>query len=90
MGFPGDSDGKEFTCNAGDQVQSLGWEDPLEKEMATHSSVLAWEFHGQKSLEGSQRVKYGLSDQNFTVNHIYKSNKFVGFIVYSITINYIY
>ena len=24
------------------QVQSLGWEDPLEKEMATHSSVLAW------------------------------------------------
>ena len=26
------------------QVQSLGWEDPLEKETATHSSVLAWEF----------------------------------------------
>ena len=26
------------------QVQSLGWEDPLEKEMATHSSVLAWEI----------------------------------------------
>ena len=25
------------------QVRSLGWEDPLEKEMATHSSVLAWE-----------------------------------------------
>ena len=24
------------------QVQSLGWEDPLEKEMATHSSTLAW------------------------------------------------
>jgi len=24
-------------------VQSLGWEDPLEKEMATHSSILAWE-----------------------------------------------
>ena len=24
------------------QVQSLGWEDPLEKEMATHSSILAW------------------------------------------------
>ena len=24
------------------QIQSLGWEDPLEKEMATHSSVLAW------------------------------------------------
>ena len=26
------------------QVQSLGWEDPLEKEMATHSSILAWEM----------------------------------------------
>ena len=25
------------------QVRSLGWEDPLKKEMATHSSVLAWE-----------------------------------------------
>ena len=34
------------------QVQSLGWEDPLEKEMATHSSTLAWrvpwtEEHGR-------------------------------------------
>ena len=26
------------------RVQSLGWEDPLEKEMATHSSILAWEI----------------------------------------------
>ena len=26
------------------QVQSLGWEDPLEKEMATHSSILTWEI----------------------------------------------
>ena len=26
------------------QVQSLGWEDPLEKEMATHSSILAWQI----------------------------------------------
>ena len=28
------------------RVQSLGWEDPLEKEMATHSSVLAWSIPG--------------------------------------------
>ena len=39
---------KESTCNAGDlqemKVQSLGWEDPLEKEMATHSSTLAWKI----------------------------------------------
>ena len=26
------------------QIQSLGWEDPLEKEMATHSSILVWKF----------------------------------------------
>ena len=26
------------------QIQSLGWEDPLEKEMATHSNILAWEI----------------------------------------------
>ena len=32
------------------QVQSLGWEDPLEKEMETHSSTLAWKIHGQRSL----------------------------------------
>ena len=32
------------------QVRSLGWEDPLEKKMATHSSILAGEFHEQKSL----------------------------------------
>ena len=33
-------------------VLSLSWEDPLEKEMAIHSSVLAGEFHGQSSLVG--------------------------------------
>ena len=38
LGFPGGSAGKESDCNAGD----LGWEDPLEKGMATHSSALAW------------------------------------------------
>ena len=41
MGFPGGSDGKESACNAGDRVQSLGQADPLEKDMATNSSILA-------------------------------------------------
>ena len=31
-------------------VQSLGWEDPLEEGMATHSSILDWNSHGQRSL----------------------------------------
>ena len=34
------------------QVRSLGWEDPLAEEMATHSSILAWEIHEQRSLVG--------------------------------------
>ena len=47
--------------NAETQVQSLGWEDPLEKEMATHSSILAWripltEEPGRLQSTGSQRV----------------------------------
>ena len=33
-------------------VQSLGWEDLLEKEMATHSSILAWKSNGWGSLVG--------------------------------------
>ena len=42
-------------------VQPLGWEDPLEKEMAIHSSSLAWkipwmEEHGRLHSLGSQRV----------------------------------
>ena len=36
-GFPGSSNNKASACNAGDRVPSLGWEDYLEKEMATHS-----------------------------------------------------
>ena len=34
------------------QVQSPAWEDTQEKEMATHSSILAWKSHGQRSLVG--------------------------------------
>ena len=45
------------------RVQSLGWEDPLEKEMVTHSSILAWKFPwteepGRLQSMGSQRVGY--------------------------------
>ena len=41
-GFPGGSDGKESTHNWEIWVRSLGHKDPLEKRMATHSSILAW------------------------------------------------
>ena len=45
-------------------VQSLGQEDPLEKGMATHSSILAWRIHGQKSLEGHSL--WGLKESDTT------------------------
>ena len=38
------------------QVRSLGWEDLLEEEMATHSSILAWKIHRQRSLGGLQSM----------------------------------
>ena len=62
--FPGGSDGKASACNAGDlQSRSLDWEDPLEKDMATHSSTLAWkilwtEEPGRLQSTGSQRVEH--------------------------------
>ena len=66
---------KEYACNAGDPlqcrrssamqealVQSLGWKDPLEKEIATQSSILGWEIlleePGRLQCKGSRRVKY--------------------------------
>ena len=43
-GLPGDSVVRNLPANAGDIAQSLGWEYSLEKEMAVHSSILAWEI----------------------------------------------
>jgi len=57
--FPGGSVIKESTCNAGDPVLSLCWEDPLEKDIATHSSILAGEWTeepGRLQFMWSQRV----------------------------------
>ena len=57
MGFPGASGGKESSSNVGEtHVRSLGWEDPLEKETATHSSILAWRIPWTVWSMGLQRV----------------------------------
>ena len=40
-GFPGGSNGKESACNAEDLGSIPDWEDPLEKGMTAHSSILA-------------------------------------------------
>ena len=62
LGFPGGSDGKKRLPTMREtRVRSLGREDPLETEMATHSSTLAWkilwtEEPSRLQSMGSQRV----------------------------------
>ena len=58
------------------QVPSLGLEDPLEKEMATHSSILAWRIHGQRSLVGySPWGRKELDMTKHTHTHTYPKKK---------------
>ena len=57
------------------QAQSLGLEDLLEKEMATHSSILAWEIPwteelGRLEFRGSQRVGYDLATKKTTATYV--------------------
>ena len=66
--FPGGSDGKESAWMWETQIPSLGCENPLEKGMATYSSILAWkiawtEEPGGVQSMGSQRVGHDWSDQ---------------------------
>ena len=70
LGLPSGLVSKESACSAGSRetlVLSLGWEDPLEKRMATHSSVLAWRTPwtgepGRLQSMGLQRVGHDWSD----------------------------
>ena len=73
MGFPSGSALKNLPASAGDLgSRSLGWEDPLEKGMAIHSSILVWripwtEEPGGLQSMGSQRV-----EQDWAINtHIF-------------------
>ena len=50
------------------QVQSLGPEDPLEKERAIHSSILAWEIHGQRSLTRYSPRSHKIVGHNLALN----------------------
>ena len=65
LGFPGDSVVKNSAAMQEMQVRSLDQADPLEKEMVTHSSILAWEIlwteetGGLQSM-GSQRIRHNL------------------------------
>ena len=76
--LPDDSDSKASAYNAGDWVQSLGQEDILEKEMATHSSILAWKIPWTEEADrlqsmGSQKVRCDLVTSLFLSSGIIKS-----------------
>ena len=63
MAFPGGSVAKNRPAMQETQVRSLGQEDPLEKEMATHSSILAWRSPWTEEPSGlqsmvSQRIRH--------------------------------
>ena len=63
--FPGGSVVKNMSAKQKMWVQSLGWEYPLEKEMAIHSSILVWEIlwteeSGRLQSMGFQRIRYNL------------------------------
>ena len=50
------------------RVQSLGWEDPLEKEMATHSSIIAWKIPGTEEPGGLQSMGLQRVRHNWTTS----------------------
>ena len=58
MGFPGGASGNESACQSrgheGCKFDPLGWEDPVEKEMATHPSILAWRIPWTEEPGGLQ------------------------------------
>ena len=66
MCFPGGSVVKNLSANAGDTgdpgLIPLKWEDPLEKEMATHYSILAWEIPWTEEPGGLQSIGSQESD----------------------------
>ena len=55
-------------------VRSLGWKDPLEKGLATHSSILAWKTHGQRSLGGYSPWGRKESDMTEQLTHTHMCN----------------
>ena len=56
MGFSNESDGKNMPAMWETQVRSLGWEELLEKEMVTHSSILAWRIPWTEEPSGLQSM----------------------------------
>ena len=60
---------KDLPAMQGTRVQSLGWEDPLEKEMARHSSILAWEIPWTEEPGGLQSMRSQELDTTEQLKH---------------------
>ena len=58
LGFPGASMIKNLSTTLEMQIQSLSQEDPLEKEMATHSSIVAWRIPWTEEPGGLQSIRW--------------------------------
>ena len=58
MGFPGGQAAKNLPAMHETWVRPLGWEDPREKEMATHSSILNWRIPWTKEPVGLQSMDH--------------------------------
>ena len=70
MGFSGGCDGKEYACNAGDLGSVLGWDDPLEKRMVTHPSILTWRVPWTEK-PGGQSMGVTKSDTTEQLSHVH-------------------
>ena len=68
MGFPGGSVVKNLPAKQETRVRSLGQEDPLEKEMATHSTILAWKIP-QTEEPGGQSMRLQKSQRRFDTTY---------------------
>ena len=66
---------KESACNAETLVQSLGQEDPLEREMATHSSVLAWRIPWTQGPVGLWSMGFKESDTTKQLTHTHTTRE---------------
>ena len=79
MGFPVGADGKEPACNARDSGLILGWEDPLEKKMASHQSGhhvfssttwLGFQYLQNSSKDMAQNVSYSHEEELKTLDFV--------------------
>ena len=73
QGFSGGSVGKESACKTGDQGSIPEWEDPLEKKMTTHSSILACEIPWTEEPGGLQSI--GSQSRTLPNTHTHFANR---------------